>query len=84
MAAGAALDPLSNGFHFLGLQVVLSQNVRECHMYLGQMLEGLISFLILEQDQDDSELTLCGLSIALAEFDLEEFNITRKCSCAFS
>ena len=72
VTASAALDSFDDCLHFLGLPVELSQYVRKRHMCLGHMIQGLISVLILEQDQSESELTLGGLNISLPEFDLEE------------
>lgn len=67
-----SFDSLDNSLNLLGLAVELSENVRECHVCLAHVIQGLISVLILEEDEGEGEFAFSGLDVTLAELDLEE------------
>lgn len=67
-----SFDPLDNSLNLLGLAVKLSENVRKCHVCLAHVIQGLISVLILEEDEGECEFAFSGLDVPLAELDLEK------------
>ena len=68
MTTGTTLDSLDDLLNIFSLSVEFTKSISECHVRLGQVIDWLISVLVLEEDQTEGELTLGCLNVLGTEF----------------
>ena len=71
-SATTALNSLNDLLDVLRLSVEFTEGIRESHVRLGQMVEWLVSVLVLEKHKAECELALCRLDVLRPKLDLVE------------